>query len=104
MTGTTSMIIHSGLLRSEGIPPDARIASITLSRFSTIFLRCWLVSSATCMRSASARRSSPWPSLFWLPPPVASTSSWLSSVRTAVAPMSAAKSASPSSFALVVSS
>ncbi len=84
MTGTTSRIIHCGLLRSDGVAPELRMASMTLSRLSTIFLRCWLVSLATWVRSDSASES---------------TSIWPSRLRTAGAPMSAANSASPSSRA-----
>jgi hypothetical protein len=43
------MIIHSGRLRDSGDVPLLRIASMTLSRFSFIFLRCWLVSVATSL-------------------------------------------------------
>ena len=88
MTGMTSRIIHSGLLRTSPESPELRNASTILSRLSSIFFRCCDVSTTTAARSSSA---------------VLSTSRRRSSSRTAGAPMSARNAASPSSFAFVFS-
>ena len=41
ITGMTSRIIHSGLLRVSPASPELRKASTILSRLSICFLRCW---------------------------------------------------------------
>src|SRR5437870_2011845 len=47
MTGTTSRIIQTGLLRASPAFPELRNASTIFRRLSICFLRCWLVSVAT---------------------------------------------------------
>src|SRR5450432_368129 len=51
ITGMTSRIIHSGLLRTPPASPDPRNASTILRRFSICFFRCCDVSTPNCVRA-----------------------------------------------------
>ena len=84
ITGTTSRIIHSGLLRTSPESPELRNASTILSRLSICFLRCCEFSSTSCVAQLLGRLS---------------TSRRRSSSRTAGAPMSARNAVSLSSLA-----